>query len=165
MSCDLRHHPARPGSDVIPHSVQGAPMAALAAFDTADATWRDGKKYLWPLGLLVPAIPFIAWGLAAATGVGVAWWTGPILVFGVFPVLDQLIGKDSDNPPDSVLAFLEGQRYYRWCTYLYLPIQYAGLVTAAYLWSTGRLSALDDLGLAVSVGTVGGIGINTAHEL
>jgi alkane 1-monooxygenase len=141
-------------------------MAAIAALDTADAdSWRDGKKYLWPLGLLVPAIPFIAWGLAAVTGLGVFWWTGPIAVFGIFPIFDQLIGKDSDSPPDSVLAFLEAQRYYRWCTYLYLPIQYAGLVTAAFLWSTGRMSALDELGLAVSVGTVGGIGINTAHEL
>jgi len=140
-------------------------MAALAALDTADATWRDGKKFLWPLGLLVPTIPWIAWGLAAATGWGVAWWAGPILVFGVFPFFDWAIGKDSDNPPDSVLAFLEGQRYYRWCTYLYLPLQYAGLVTAAWIWSTGRLAAVDAIGLAVSVGTVGGIGINTAHEL
>ncbi|NUR24916.1 MAG: alkane 1-monooxygenase, partial [Catenulispora sp.] len=121
--------------------------------------------FLWPLGLLVPTIPWIAWGLAAATGWGVAWWAGPILVFGVFPFFDWAIGKDSDNPPDSVLAFLEGQRYYRWCTYLYLPLQYAGLLTAAWIWSTGRLNSLDAAGLAVSVGTVGGIGINTAHEL
>ncbi|GAA1969159.1 alkane 1-monooxygenase [Catenulispora subtropica] len=140
-------------------------MTAIAASGPADTSWRDGKRLLWPLGLLVPTIPWIAWGLAAATGWGVAWWAGPILVFGVFPFFDWAIGKDSDNPPDSVLAFLEAQRYYRWCTYLYLPLQYAGLVTAAWIWSTGRLDTIDAVGLAVSVGTVGGIGINTAHEL
>ena len=140
-------------------------MTAIAVSGPAESSWRDGKKYLWPLGLLVPTIPWIAWGLAAATGLGLAWWAGPILVFGIFPLFDWAIGKDSDNPPDSVLAFLEGQRYYRWCTYLYLPLQYAGLVTASWLWSTGRLDTLDAIGLAASVGTVGGIGINTAHEL
>jgi alkane 1-monooxygenase len=64
-----------------------------------------------------------------------------------------------------VLAFLESQRYYRWCTYLYLPLQYTGLATASWLWASGRLGVLDSVGLAASVGTVGGIGINTAHEL
>ncbi|NUR25011.1 MAG: alkane 1-monooxygenase, partial [Catenulispora sp.] len=88
-------------------------MTAIAASgpagsSSAQSSWRDGKKFLWPLGLLVPTIPWIAWGLAAATGWGVAWWAGPILVFGVFPFFDWAIGKDSDNPPDSVLAFLEG---------------------------------------------------------
>ena len=41
-----------------------------------DATgWRDGKRHLWPLGLLVPLLPFIAGGLATLTGVGAFWWT------------------------------------------------------------------------------------------
>jgi alkane 1-monooxygenase len=140
-------------------------MAAIAASDPADATWRDGKKYAWPLGLLIPSIPFIVWAVVHYTGLGIFWWAGPVAVFGIFPIFDQLIGKDSDNPPDSILAFLEAQRYYRWCTYLYLPLQYAGLVLAAHLWADGGLSVLDGVGLALSVGTVAGIGINTAHEL
>jgi alkane 1-monooxygenase len=64
-----------------------------------------------------------------------------------------------------VIKWLERDRYYRWCTYLFLPIQYAGLVFACWLWSSGKLSTVDDIGLALTVGMVSGIAINTAHEL
>ena len=70
----------------------------------------------------------------------VFWFFGPLLVFGVFPILDIVIGVDPTNPPDSVLKWLEQDRYYRWCTYLFIPIQYAGLVFACYLWSSGDLN-------------------------
>ncbi|MCC3653880.1 alkane 1-monooxygenase [Streptomyces sp. S07_1.15] len=131
----------------------------------SQVTWRDGKRYLWLLGLVLPAFPFAAWGLAAATGHGVFWWLLLPVVFGVIPLVDLLVGKDSDNPPDSVLAWLESDRYYRWCTYLFLPLQYAGLVLACWLWSRGGLSAVDKAGLTVTIGIVAGFGINTAHEL
>ena len=72
---------------------------------------------------------------------------------------------DAANPPDSVIKWLEQDRYYRWCTYLYIPIQYAGLVLACWLWSSGKLSTFDDIGLALTMAMVSGIAINTAHEL
>ncbi len=141
----------------LPDTVPGEPVVW--------ATWRDPKRYLWLLGLVVPTLPFLAWGLVHATGLSVFWLYGPFLVFVIFPLLDLLIGMDSTNPPDDVIKWLEQDRYYRWCTYLFLPIQYAGLIFACWLWSSGQLSTLDDIGLAFTVGMVSGIAINTAHEL
>ncbi len=129
------------------------------------AAWTDGKRYAWLLGIVVPLAPFMAWGSVAATGFGGFWLLGPVLIFVAFPILDIAIGVDPSNPPDSVLQYLEQDRYYRWCTYVFIPIQYAGLVFACWLWSSGDLSVLDSLGLAFTVGVVGGIAINTAHEL
>jgi alkane 1-monooxygenase len=129
------------------------------------ARWRDPKRYAWLLGLIVPTLPFLSWGLVQATGLELFWFYGPILVFAIFPVLDLLIGVDAQNPPDSVIKWLEQDRYYRWCTYAFLPIQYAGLVFACWLWSSGKLSTLDAIGLTLTVGVVSGIAINTAHEL
>ena len=129
------------------------------------ATWRDPKRYAWLLGLIVPFVPFLAWGWVEATGIEAFWFFGPFLVFVFFPLLDIVVGVDATNPPDSVLKWLEQDRYYRWCTYVFIPVQYAGLVFACWLWSSGDLSVLDSLGLALSVGVVGGIAINTAHEL
>jgi alkane 1-monooxygenase len=129
------------------------------------ATWKDGKRYAWLLGLIVPLAPFMAWGLVEATGVGFFWFLGPLLVFGVFPLLDLAIGVDADNPPDSVLKWLEQDRYYRWCTYAFIPLQYGGLVLACWLWADGGLSVVDSIGLALTMGVVSGIAINTAHEL
>ena len=93
------------------------------------------------------------------------WWFGPFVVFVVIPFLDRAIGKDSSNPPESILKRLEDDRYYRWCTYAFIPIQYAALVFACTKWAHGHLSVAEDFGLAITVAMVGGIAINTAHEL
>jgi alkane 1-monooxygenase len=129
------------------------------------ATWTDPKRYARLLGIVVPLAPFMAWGSVALTGFAGFWLLGPALVFVAFPILDIAVGMDATNPPDSVLKWLEQDRYYRWCTYVFIPIQYAGLILACYLWSSGELSVLSSLGLAFTVGVVGGIAINTAHEL
>lgn len=127
--------------------------------------WHDTKRYAWLLGLVIPMLPFLAGSLVKATGLRLFWWFGLIFVFGLLPLLDTLIGKDSGNPPESIIASLEGDRYYRWCVYLFIPLQLVSLVWACALWSSGMLSVVDSLGLALTVGVVGGVGINTAHEL
>jgi alkane 1-monooxygenase len=113
----------------------------------------------------VPTLPFLAWGLVELTGLGVFWFYGPVLVFGIFPLLDLLVGTDARNPPESMIKQLEQDRYYRCCTYAYLPVQYAGLIFACWEWSHGGLSAIESIGLAVTVAMVSGVAINTAHEL
>ena len=128
-------------------------------------SWRDPKRYLWLLGLVVPTLPFLAWGLVQLTGLGVFWFYGPVLVFGIFPLLDLAVGLDARNPPESVIKALEQDRYYRWCTYAYIPVQYAGLIFACWEWSYGDLSVIESIGLALTVAMVSGIAINTAHEL
>jgi alkane 1-monooxygenase len=146
------------------------PAAAVQA-TSADASalepirWRDPKRYLWVLGLVVPTLPFITYGLVHLTGLGALWFFGPVLVFVIFPIADIVVGLDAANPPDEIIKRLEADRYYRWCTYAFLPIQYAGLVFACWLWSGGDLSVLDRLGLALTMGMVSGVAINTAHEL
>lgn len=127
--------------------------------------WKDGKRYAWLLGLVVPTIPFLAYGLVEATGLGIFWWFGPMFIFGVMPLLDTLGGDDKTNPPESVIKWLEQDRYYRWCTYLFIPIQLASTVFAAYLWSTGDLGVVASIGLAISLGCSNGIAIANAHEL
>jgi alkane 1-monooxygenase len=129
------------------------------------ATWRDAKRYAWLLAIGIPFAPFFGAAFVAITGFGAFWFIGPVLIFGLFPLLDLAIGSDPTNPPDSILKWLEQDRYYRWCTYLFIPGQYLGLFFACWLWSHGGLSVLEGIGLALTVGTVGGIGINTAHEL
>ena len=129
------------------------------------ASWRDPKRHSWLLGLIIPTLPFLTWGLVQATGLGIFWFYGPFFVFVLFPLLDIVVGMDPSNPPDSVIKWLEQDRYYRWCTYLFLPLQYASLLFACWLWSSGKLSTVDDIGLALTVGMVSGIAINTAHEL
>src|SRR3954453_14489095 len=129
------------------------------------AGWKDRKRYLWLIGLVVPSLAFIGYGLWALTGWGLWFWIGPIVILVVVPAIDLVAGLDRSNPPDDLIEALENDRYYRGITYLFLPIQYAALVWAWWLLTQGDLSLVDELGLSLSIGTIAGIGINTAHEL
>ena len=128
-------------------------------------TWTDRKRYLWLFGLVVPLFPFMGGALATATGWGIFWYLGPILILGLIPVLDLIAGLDRSNPPDDLIKTLEADKYYRWITFLFLPLQYTALIWACWLWAGSSLSLSDKIGLALTVGTVAGVGINTAHEL
>ncbi|WP_216893829.1 alkane 1-monooxygenase [Nocardia alni] len=147
----------------------------------APGQWRDRKRYLWLLGLVAPTALLVAAALVwAFNQLGwqaispVWWWIGPILVYVLLPSLDMFFGPDGQNPPDEVMQRLENDRYYRYCTYAYIPFQLVSMVFAGYLWTASNLSWLgidgglgvvSKIGLALSIGTMGGVGINTAHEL
>ena len=128
-------------------------------------SWTDQKRYLWLIGLVVPSLAFIALGAHHLTGWGIWFWIGPVVILAVVPAIDLLTGLDRSNPPDDVIEQLENDKYYRWITYWFLPIQYAGFVAAFWLLTHGDLATWEKIGLAVSIGCIGGIGINTAHEL
>ena len=130
--------------------------------------WRAVKRYLWLLGAIVPGMVGLAWLLVQLTGLPVFWWVGPLLAFVVIPVLDQLIGADESGVLGGSNEDLENDKFYRWVNYLYLPNQYLSLIFACWLWSGGgwlTMTAVDKIGLMVTVGIVGGIAINAAHEL
>ncbi len=143
--------------------------------------WRDKKRHLWFVGLVAPTallvvLPVI-WAMnqqgwqTASQGL---LWIGPLLLFVLLPVLDLRFGPDGQNPPDEVMEKLENDKYYRYCTYAFLPFQFASVVFGAYLFTAdsvswlgydGPLGVIGKLGVALSVGVLGGVGINTAHEL
>ncbi len=147
----------------------------------APEVWQDKKRYLWLLGLIAPTMLMtvlpIVWGmnqLGWQTASQALFWAGPILVYVVLPVLDLRFGPDGQNPPDEVMERLENDKYYRYCTYLYIPCQYLSVVLAAYLFTApnlgwlgygGPLSWPAKIGLALSVGVLGAVGMNAAHEM
>lgn len=148
---------------------------------SAPPQWRDRKRYLWLFGLVPPTALFLATALVRVFNEfgwravsPVWWWIGPMLVYVLLPILDRFFGPDGQNPPDEVMEYLENDKYYRYCTYAYIPFQVLSLVFAGYLWTASNLSWLgidgglglvSKIGLALSVGVMGGVGINTAHEL
>jgi alkane 1-monooxygenase len=137
-----------------------------ATVDGVEVRWKDHKRYLWLLGLVVPLLPFGAAQWVDATGwTQVFWFSGPIWILVMIPLLDRLFGEDRTNPPDWAVPQLVEDRFYRWCTYLFLPLQYASLVFACWVVATNDLAWWQMLGYALTVGTVAGVGINTAHEL
>ena len=143
--------------------------------------WRDRKRHLWLMGLIAPTALFVMlpliWALNQAgwhAAAQVPLWIGPGLLYVLLPILDLKFGPDGENPPDEMMEQLANDKYYRYCTYVYIPFQYASVILGAYLFTAKDLSWLGfegglawwaKLGVALSVGVLGGVGINTAHEM
>ena len=133
--------------------------------DGTEVRWRDKKRYLWMLGLIVPLLPHGAANWVRDSGWTGFYFAGPVFILLIIPLLDWVFGTDRSNPPDWAVEQLAEDRFYRWCTFLFLPLQYAGLVFACWVVTTRGLSLVDQFGYALTVGTVAGVAINTAHEL
>ncbi len=128
--------------------------------------WRDSKRYLWLIGTVVPAFMFASWGLVNLTDLGLFWWFGPLFVYLVIPALDLFFGDDTSNPPEEIVAWLEQDRYYRIITWAFLPLQFVAFFLGLWLMTRhGGLPVIDRLGIALTLGTLNGVAINTAHEL
>ncbi len=116
---------------------------------------------------LVPALLPIAWWLGQLTGLADLFTVlPPLVLYGLFPLLDQMIGQRQDNADldDTERQWKGG---FRWIALACLPLQ-----LTAVLWGGYVLFALQPFGpvgaivWTLSVGYVGGIlAINVAHEL
>ncbi len=137
-----------------------------ASINTAPAQkWADPKRLLWLLGPAVPAIGISM--LLAYIQTEAVWtlWFVVALVHIILPTLDWLFGEDAENPPDSALQGLESDRYYSWVLYVFVPLQLAMTLLGAWLAVSADLPWYHLVGLALSVGMVNGVAINTSHEL
>lgn len=132
---------------------------------TLTASWVDGKRYQWLLSPSLPILALVSVGLYFATGYGVWLWGGPIIAYGVIPILDLIVGTDTTNPPESAVGDLEEDRYYRRVVYCYIPTQFALTALGAWTLATQPLAWWDIAGLIATVGIINGVAINTAHEL
>ncbi len=128
-------------------------------------TYTDRRRWLWSLSLVWPLMPVAACWLAASSGHAAWFWATLVVWYLAVPVLDHLLPSDASNPPPEVVPQLEEDRYYRVLTYLTVPIHYITLCYTAYVAGTRHLPWYALLGLALSVGVVNGLAINTGHEL
>jgi alkane 1-monooxygenase len=127
--------------------------------------YRDRKRVWWLLSVVYPLLPFTGMALHAYTGVQIALGLPLLISYGLMPLLDYFIGEDENNPPEAVVPQLEEDRYYRWLTWLTVPLHFVALIGCAWWVGTQDLSWWAVLMMAYISGTDSGLGINTGHEL
>lgn len=132
---------------------------------SANPVWHDRKRHLWSLGAPILLLPVIGDLLVRASGLSLFYWTPLLFLYGVIPLLDWWIGSDRSNPPESAVPALEADPYYRRAVYAAVLLQYFAFVYGCWATLSQSLHGLAWLGMALGVGTVSGVGINTAHEL
>ncbi len=126
--------------------------------------WQD-KRWWW---VLSPAIPFVFTGSMLAYVWSGSWWCmllAPLIIHVCLPVLDRVVGEDFSNPPESAVAQLENDLFYRALVWAYLPLQLMGTALGAWIAVTQPLTWMGYTALVLTVGAINGIGIGTAHEL
>jgi alkane 1-monooxygenase len=114
-------------------------------------------------------LPIYGYGLVEWTGLSIFWWTTPVVVYGLIPFFDMLLGEDDSNPPDSVMPKLAAEKYYRWVVLAAIPMQYATFIWGTWKgitgFQSGELSLVSTIGLMLSIGWTSGLAINVGHEL
>jgi alkane 1-monooxygenase len=127
--------------------------------------YRDKKRWLWCLSLILPLLPLA--GVVLYLLVDKEWVliTPLALSYGLVPLLDWLCGEDENNPPEEIVPQLEADGFYRWLTYLTVPLHFATLLLLAWFVASQDLSVAAIILLAVTAGLFSGVGVNTGHEL
>ena len=106
----------------------------------------DHKRRFWLLGLIVPLLPFGAFFLVRATGLGLFWWFGPIFVYGVIPVLERRYTEaDSDSQRERLEQYMR-EVACRACKGARLkPESLAVTLGGLNIWELTRQSIRDEL--------------------
>ena len=94
--------------------------------------YRDRKRYAWILSLLVPTLVGFGPLLMVTSGDVRALWLPVAFFYLVAPLLDWIMGEDLSNPPESAVAALDADPFYRWITYLLVPVLWTAFVFSAW---------------------------------
>ena len=118
--------------------------------------YRDRKRPLWLLSLFVPMLGLIGPALYLLVSPHQAWlWLSPVFFYLGVPVIDALLGEDPSNPPEDAVPALEADPYYRWITYLLVPLLWAAFIASRPVALSGWLATNTQMAMneAHSTGT------------
>ena len=123
------------------------------------------------LGFALPfTLALLPWAARAAAAAGwpadLAPWLTLIVIFGLLPLIDALLGIDTANPDDDTSAREDQRRYFRILTLLAVPVWFSVLAYCIVQLPELNAGALGVAGWLISTGVLGGtLAIVPAHEL
>ena len=131
----------------------------------APVVYRDPKRWVWWFSLAVPALIGLGPLLMLWQGDPLMLWWPLVFLYLAVPLADALLGEERSNPPESAVAQLEADTYYRHITYALVPVLWGAFVFAAWFVASHDLPWYAWLAMVLNTGAVGGFGINLGHEM
>jgi alkane 1-monooxygenase len=120
------------------------------------------KKIGFFCAFTVPSVTVLAFYF----GGGLWNYATVVYVFIVIPLLDEIIGKDSENPTEAGEKALSHDFFFKYITFLWVPVHFALIFWAFQQIEFAGLLLYEKIGLMISVAlSTGGLGITVAHEL
>lgn len=145
-------------------------ISTAASTDSEEIEIVDGKegrlgRLLW---LTSPILPFLALaGIPLHQNFGSEWWLAtPIVIsYLIIPILDLLIGENTRNFNEESMRVMEKDDYYKYLTFLIVPVHFILLLALVWYGSVYTDSWLGLLLCGISAGMFSGAAINSAHEM
>lgn len=137
----------------------------MGSIQTASVEYHDRKRYAWLFSLFIPLFSASGPLLYAISGNPGAIWIPVAFTYFTFPLFDIVLGRDLSNPPEAAVPALEADLYYRILTWLLVPLLWAAFIFNVWFFMRHDLPWHTYLAGIISVGVVGGFGINLGHEL
>lgn len=125
------------------------------------------KKYSYLIAVIPLALPLLMLEAGQATGwLNLFAWGVPFFVYGIIPLLDLILGKDALNPDEEVdTPRMNSELFYRAMTLGWVPAYAVLLIWSMMVLASEPFSFVGSVGWVVSIGIIGGLGINVAHEM
>jgi len=141
-------------------------MAFVAqAADGREIRYVDGKRYLWLMSLTAPVIPLVAVALYFLTGSALATVFPLAYTFILVPIIDVVMGEDTHNPPEEVVALMSRDNYYRYLLYVAIALLYIDFLVIAWFIGTQSPPVWGFVALTLGTGFSSSGAILIGHEL
>ena len=128
--------------------------------------WRDTKRWLWFISIVPPLLPVLCYAAYYQTNQSVYWVWGLILFsYVLIPVLDVLLGEDSNNPPEAVVNQLADDPYYTRLLYLAVAAYFLSFAVSIAFFANAPLPFWAQLLVAINAGMVSGTSLTVGYEL
>ncbi len=127
--------------------------------------YREPKRWLWALVFVFVLKPILAVGLFLAFGNPWLLVLPLVVAFLLVPVLDWVVGVDTNNPPEELVPQLEADPHYNRLLILCIPAHILAVGVSAWLVGTHDVGWGFFIAFAAAVGVFSGLSINTAHEI
>ncbi|WP_371188747.1 alkane 1-monooxygenase [Thalassotalea maritima] len=127
--------------------------------------YTDNKRYMWLVSLLIPVTAITGPLLYIQFNNELFLWAFLLIWYGLFPLLDVILGEDTSNPPESIIPQLEADTYYRLIALIHVPVVICSFIFLGWFVAHFDLSPQGYLATALLAGYIGGHGLNIGHEL
>lgn len=138
----------------------------LARKNSNPARFIDKKRWLWLSGFSLSLISLTTFWFYFASGGNPVFMTIPLLYFFVaIPVLDEIVGRDTDNPPEDVAPEMSNDSFYANVVYSIIPAHFLLYFVGVWFIGTQSVPFWAAAVLAIGLGSVNAILIIIGHEL
>jgi len=136
------------------------------AADGSEVVYRDGKRHLYWLIIITPAVSLLSIALYFGLDKNPLMTLIPMLFFYAFtPLMDAIMGEDPHNPPEEVVSAMAADNYYRFIVHGLVFVSISLFVAFTVFVGTQDLPWWSILALIFGVGAGSGGVMVMTHEL